>query len=170
MKYCTHCKIITDNDKQVCCYCNKKLISNPNFSSPAKIVTANGFEIERIRAALTDAEIAFSIQQTKNDTGLQILNSAPPENCNIFVPISDYDEAVSVLAGIGALKEEEIKELDEETKENIKKAKQTQDDDMSPRKRFWIKVLSGIGFLIILALVTYLADFLVALVKNLFNF
>lgn len=170
MKYCTRCKLIADNDKDICKKCGKKLISNPNHYSAVKIVTANGFELERIRAALTDAEVSFSVQETKQDTGLQILNSAPPENCNVFVPISDYDEAVSVLAGIGALNDDEIPEIDEQTQEDINKAKkEAENDEMSPRKRFWVKLLSLIGFLIVIAGVVYLTDFLVAFIKTLFN-
>lgn len=170
MKYCTKCKLIADDGKTVCTKCGKKLISNPNHYSAVKVITANGFELERIRAAFTDSEISFSVQQTKNDTGLQILNSAPPENCDVFVPISDYNEAVSVLVGIGAIKDNNIPEIDEQTKKDVDKARQeAEDNEMSPRKRFWVKLLSFLGFLLIIAAVTYFSDYIGSLIKQLFG-
>lgn len=171
MKYCTRCKLIFNNDNQnICPKCRKKLISNPSPYSAVNVVTANGFELERIRSALTDADIPFSVQETRSDTGIQILNSAPPENCNIFVPLSSYDDAIDVLVGINALKDNEIPEIDETTQEELKKVKaQAEKDEMSPRKRFWVKLLSFIGFLLIITGVVYLTDYLMSFVKTFFG-
>ena len=170
MKYCTRCKIIADDNKNVCIKCGKKLISNPNHYSAVNVITANGFELERIKSAFTDAEIPFSVQQTRNDTGLQILNSAPPENCNIFVPLSSYNDAISILVGIGAIKDDEIPEMDEQTQNDIKKAKKdAENEELSPRKRFWVKLLSFLGFILILIAVTFFADYIGSLIKQLFG-
>lgn len=171
MKYCTRCKLIfNDNNQNICPKCRKKLISNPSSYSAVKVITANGFELERIRSALTDADIPFSVQQTRSDTGIQILNSAPPENCNIFVPLSSYDDAIEVLVGINALKDNEIPEINEETQKEIKKAKaDAEKNDMSPRKRFWVKLLSLIAFLLIISGVVFLTDYLMSFVKTFFG-
>ena len=76
-------------------------------------------ELERIRAALHDADIPYSYQEARRDTGIQILNSAPPENCDVFVPLSAYNDALEVLIGIGALKENDIPDIDDENKGNV---------------------------------------------------
>lgn len=171
MKYCTHCKLIFSNDNKINCpKCRKKLISNPNHYSAVNIITANGFELERICSALTDADIPFSVQETRNDTGIKILNSAPPENSNIFVPLSSYEDALNTLIGINAVKDNHIPEFDDEMQDELKKAKASaQKEDISPKKRFWVKILSFIGFLAILAGVVYLTDYLMSLIKPLFG-
>ncbi len=163
MKYCTKCKKIYNNSAERCC--GKKLTVNPSTFSPVAAVTANGFELERIRAALNDAEIAYSVQQIKKDTGLQILNSAPPENCTVYVPLCDYDAALSVLIGIGAIDEAAAPEFSDEDIQELQKAKeQAESEELSPRKRFWVRLLSLIGFLLILTGVAYLTDWLLSFV------
>lgn len=162
MKYCTKCKKLYKGEKtEKCPNCLRKLIDNAAPSSPVSIVTANGFELERIRAALEDVEIPYSYQQIKNDTGIQILNSAPFENCAIYVPLSAYYDAVNILAGIGALSENEITDLDEEERKNIEKA--AKDEELSPEKAKLIRYLSFAGFIALLAGVIYLTDFLMSL-------
>ena len=96
MRYCTKCKILT-RDHEKCPFCSRKTIDNPSHFSPVRIITANGFELERIRAALNDAGIPYSYNESVKDTGLQILNSAPPENCDVYVPLSAYAQACELL-------------------------------------------------------------------------
>lgn len=164
MKYCTKCKKIYANENAERC-CGKKLIANPSTFSPVAAVTANGFELERIRASLNDAEVAYSVQQIRSDTGLQILNSAPPENCTVYVPLCDYETALSVLVGIGAIDQTAAPEFSEQDLAELQKAKeQSQTEELSPKKRLTVQVLSFIGFLLILAGVVYLTDWLMSFV------
>ena len=167
MRYCTKCRrLIEDDNEQKCSVCGRKTISDPSHYSPVKIVTANGFELERIRASLDDADIPYSYQETYRDAGIQILNSAPPENCDVFVPLSAYRDASDVLIGIGALSEGDAAKIDEQTANKAKKA--AEDEELPPRKARMIRILSGIGFLLLLALVVWLTDFLFDFVKALF--
>ncbi|MBR2177161.1 MAG: hypothetical protein IJ861_09490 [Clostridia bacterium] len=170
MKYCTRCKkIYFDSNEKNCPLCGKKTISEPNHLSPVLMITANGFELERIRSALEDADIPYSYQQSKHDTGLQILNSAPFENCDVYVSFGDYERAADVLTGIGAFKEEPP-QLSEDTKEILKKAQRESDQQrLSPKKAKIIRIVSGIGFLLILAAAAFLTDFIIALIKQLFG-
>lgn len=157
MKYCTKCKkLYNDNSAECCSACGKALISDPSHYSPVNIVTANGFELERIKAALTDSDIPFSVRECADDTGLQILNSAPPENCTIFVPLAYYTQTTELLIGIGALKEAD--ELSEEDEQHVAAEKEKNEEEMSPRKRFWVKLLSIILFIGLIAGVIFLAD------------
>ena len=173
MKYCARCKKlyfkITDSR---CPICNKKLIENPNHFSPVYIVTANGFELERIRAALNSADIPYSYQNEKRETGIRILNSAPPENCEVFVPISAYCDAMDILVGIGAVKDDKIPDVNDDEMAKLNEAKKEAaetDEELSPKKARIIRILSFIAFLMILAAAVYLADFIIALVKNMFG-
>ena len=159
MKYCTKCeRRYTDTNASHCTLCGKALIDNPNHYSPVYVVTANGFELERIKASLTDADIPFSVSQTRDDTGLQILNAAPPENSQIFVPLSFYTQTVSILLGIGALNHAD--EISEQDEEKLQQERSEHEEEMSPKKRFWVKLLSIILFIGILAAVVFLADWI----------
>lgn len=165
MKYCTRCKRIYKSEELSSCpKCSRKLLDDPNHYSPVDIVTANGFELERIKAALTDADIPFTVQEIKKDTGIQILNSAPPENCKIFVPLDFYTKATELLIGIGAISEaEELDEADE--KQLSEKRKKDVPEEMSPRKRFWVKVISIILFIGLIAATVFLADLFIPLLN-----
>lgn len=167
MRYCTKCKkLYTGEETEKCYICGKKTISDPSHYSPVKAVTANGFELERIRAALDDAEIPYSYQEAPRDAGIQILNSAPPENCDVFVPLSAYEKAMEILIGIGAVKEEQFSGKDFE---KLKEAEKTAaDEELSPEKARKIRILSGIAFLLLLAVVVWLVDIGFELVKSLF--
>lgn len=170
MKYCTKCKKIYPSSLagECCPSCSRKLINDPNSFSPVNTVTANGFELERIRAALDDAGIAYSVQQIKNDTGLQILNAAPPENCAVYVPLCDYDTAVDILIGIGAFKDPPSQHLDEDTFRAIQQAKDdAKEREMSPQKSLFIRIFSLIAFLAVLTAVAYLTDYLLSFVTPL---
>lgn len=160
MKYCSKCKKIYINiEENRCPRCSRKLIDEPSHYSPVRLITANGFEFERIRAAIDSAEIPYSYHQAERDAGLMILNSAPPENIDIFVPLSAYDDAINILVGIGALKEDELAEMDNHTQEQFRKAKkEASEEELSPKKAGIIRLLSAVGFLLALLAACWLAD------------
>ena len=167
MRYCTKCKkLYKGEETEKCFVCGKKTISDPSHYSPVNVVTANGFELERIRAALHDADIPYSYQEARRDTGIQILNSAPPENCDVFVPLSAYEKTMDVLIGIGAVKEEEISQADTEKLREAEKA--AEDEELPPEKARRIRILSGIAFILLLVLVVWLVDIGFEFVKSLF--
>lgn len=167
MRYCTRCKSLCKDEKEKCPVCGKKTISDPSHFSPVKIITANGFELERIRSALEDANIPYSYNESANDTGLQILNSAPPENCDVFVPLSAYPETIDILAGIGALKDNDIPESSDEIFEKAKK--EAKEEELPPQKAELIRILSALAFLAVIAAVVWLTDFIFELIKTAFT-
>ena len=169
MKYCSKCKKVHINTEiQNCPACKRKLIENPNGFSPVNIITANGFELERIKSALADSEIPFFFFFERYDTGLQILNSAPPENCSFFVPLSHYDKAVETLIGIGALSEEAVEEIDKADKEYLEKAReQEKKDELPEEKARLIRILSFLGFIAVLVVFSFLVDYLLSFITPL---
>ena len=171
MKYCGKCKrLFADDSLANCKSCGRRLISDPSHYSPVYLITANGFEFERIRSAIGSAEIPYSYHESVHDAGIQILNSAAPENCDIFVPLSSYADARDILAGIGAWKEEDILDFSEDDEEKLRKAKKTaeQEPELSPRKAAVIRIVSMIVFLGVLVGVAFLSDLLIGLIKGLF--
>ena len=169
MKYCSKCKKIhTNKELKNCPICKRKLIENPSHYSPVNLITANGFELERIRSALTQADIAFSVKEENYDTGLQILNTAPPENCSFFVPLSHYDKAVETLIGIGALKSNPLEELDKEDEDFLEKSREQEKKEELPEgKARLIRILSFLAFLVFLGIFAFAVDWLLSLVTPL---
>ena len=165
MKYCPKCKRIYNSDEpQNCLICARKLINDPTRYSPVNIITANGFELERIKAALTDSKIPFSVQETAKDTGIQILNAAPPENGSVFVPLGFYTEACELLTGIGAMKEAE--ELNEDDKKKLKEECEKSETEFSDKSNsFLSKLLFIIMFAAMIAAVVFVADLLIPILN-----
>lgn len=172
MKYCEKCSAIFKNSGQNCPKCRRKLTENIYPENLVYMTTATGFELERIESALKEVDIPYTRKSPKMQIAMRLLNSAPAENCDILVPIFAYDDAYTVLAGIGAIDPEKSLEPDESMLKEIRAARKKHNgdiDSMSPRKRILIKVLSLFGFLLLLALVTWGTDYLILLIKNLFG-
>ena len=169
MKYCTRCKSITDNDKaEICTECRKKLISDPAPSSPVRIITAEGFEFQRICAALDDGKLPYSYSQEKNDALFRAAVPSAAAYNEIFVPLTYYPDAQSILEEIGAKDERPPVMLSEEDMQRLERAKAAENsDEMSPGKARAIRIVSGIGFLLILAAVAFATDWAIALIKAL---
>lgn len=169
MKYCTKCKCITNDDKtEICPECRKKMITSPAPSSPVRIITAEGFEFERICASLDDQNIPYSYSREKNDAVIRV---AVPESAalnDIFVPLSYYEDAQELLSDIGAKDEKPPVRLTKAESDRLNKAKNSE-EELSPGKARAIRILSGIAFLLILAATVFVSDWIIALIKNLFT-
>lgn len=161
MKYCTRCKkLFGALETDDCPKCSKKLITEPNHYSPVEVVMANGFELERIKAALKNSEIPFTVSEAVKDAGIQILNSAPPENCRVFVPLSFYNQACELLIGIGALGDAE--EISAEEQDMLEQKRQADEEkSLSPQKRFFSRLVFIILFIAVVAGVVVITDLLI---------
>lgn len=164
MKYCSNCKKIFNTNTDECPKCSRRLIAQPSGESPVVIKLSGGFEAERIIAALKDEDIPSYQKEAKGSAGLRILNSAAPEESEIYVPLSAYNKAVDVLVGIGALNPDEDEVLDVDDSELPPPPM----EEMSSRKRFWVRVLSIILFIAVVWIVISLTDFCTAWIKSLF--
>lgn len=164
MKYCSNCKRIFNTNTDECPKCSRRLIAQPSGESPVVIKLSGGFEAERIIAALKDEGIPSYQKEAKGSAGLRILNSAAPEESEIYVPLSAYNKAVDVLVGIGALNPDEDEVLDVDDSELPPPPM----EEMSSRKRFWVRILSIILFIAVVWIVISLTDFCTAWIKSLF--
>ncbi len=159
MKYCGKCKrLFSGANTEHCPGCGRRAIDSPSPSSPVFLLTANGFELERITAALHGAGIPSTYQETRRDAGLQILNAAPPENCDLYVPLAAYEEASDLLIGIGALREEDAFAQDDPALPET--APPAEEEDLPDKKAKAIRIASAILFLGLIAAAVFLADLL----------
>ena len=157
MKYCAKCKkIYTKSEPAACPFCGRELIDDPSSFSPVDIVTAHGFELERIAAALKDADIPYSTREVRRDMGIQILNSAPPENCIVTVSLEHYQQAAELLIGIGAM--EDAEELTDDDLQRLGSDEAKNEPESSPTKGAFNKVVLIIMFIILVGITIAAAD------------
>ncbi len=172
MKYCKKCSAVFKSSSTPCPYCGRPLTEDIAPENWAAMALATGFELERIEAALKDADIPYTLKSPKKQMSMRALNTAPMENYHVLVPIFAYDDAYELLAGINALNFEQVTEPDEEMLKEIESLRQKHNseiDEMSPRKRRLIKIFSAIAFIVILALVVFATDAVMVWVKQLFG-
>ena len=170
MKYCPRCKCILPADApERCGECGKRLVVDPAGASPVRLVTAKGVDFQRACDALSESGIPFSHQIEQNDAVIRMMIQVPAAFSDVFVRLSDYDTALEVMQEIG-LEDERRVQPDSEQLEKIAEAKkeQTESEELSPGKARLVRIISGIAFLLILAGVVFLTDFVIAWVKTLF--
>ena len=163
IKYCFRCKKIYDTENNICSECGKKLVEHPAGESPVAIITTGGFELERVKAALEDEGIPCSVQEARGNVNMKILNNADNGENIIMIPLAAYNHACDVLIGIGAMKPQDntLTVPDDIKIENT-------DEEMSPRKRFWVRAGSIVLFIIVVWLAITATDIGISLVKKLF--
>ena len=75
------------------------------------LITASGFELERIRTALSDNGIPNDSKPQKRNFSAKAVTGVDNSVQDIYVAADDYDKAYDLCVGIGAIKlegEEEI--------------------------------------------------------------
>lgn len=165
IKYCPRCKKIYDTENDKCRECGKTLVEKPAGESPVCLITTGGFELERIKAALEGEGIPCSVHEAKGNVNIKILNDGDNGENIIMIPLAAYNHACDVLIGIGAMKPEDntLTVPDDIKIENP-------DNEMSSRKRFWVRVASIILFIIVVWLAITATDAGITLIKKLFGF
>ena len=108
MKYCKKCKHIHDDKFDVCTECRKPQPLYPieDQNTPIFLIAAGGFEAQRIQSALESAGIPSECAARKNNISADVVTGSDPNDKDILVPFSVYQEAYDVCVGIGAIKPE----------------------------------------------------------------
>lgn len=164
MKFCNKCKRTYDDSQQQCTNCKNKrpLTEITDENTPVYLISADGFERERIQSALTENGIPNDSVIREEDVAPEIIKGYSSSWRDILVPYAAYNKAYDICIGIGAIKPEgEVKVLDEEPQEEF--------EDMPPAKRATVKVISAILFIILAALVIFGTDALTGFIKGLFQ-
>ncbi len=172
MKFCKNCKHTYSDTETKCSNCNRNLTEITDKNEPVYLITASGFEYERIANALNDSGIPCSSVQSKENFGKPNPYGMDLGDIAILVPYSAYEQAYDVCVGIGAIKLDETEVLDEEvttpTNDGVKSADE-EFEEMSGVKRTTVKVVSAIILLLIIAGVIYGTDFITGFIKGLFG-
>ena len=106
MKYCKKCKHIYNDTDEMCVDCKKPLLEITDKNTPVYLLTADGFELQRIKAALADCGIPNDSIPKRHKPSAQAVTGFDVTESDIIIPYSAYEKAYDVCVGIGAIKEE----------------------------------------------------------------
>lgn len=127
------------------------------------LVSASGFELERIRTALSDNGIPNDSKPQKRNFSAKAVTGTDISIQDIYVAESDYEKAYDLCVGIGAIKlEGEETILDEEA------AAAEEFEDMPSGKRTAVRIVSAILFILLAAMVIFGVDAITGWIKSLF--
>ncbi len=168
MKVCKSCSHTVENNANRCTFCGGKLAEITDKNTPVYLISATGFEADRIVAALEDSGIpcfkkSKVISNHPNPMGME--NGL----CEVMVPYSAFDDALTVCRGIGAGVSEAERAEEIPASEEEAEALPEQEEEMSESKKRVVRILSAIAFIIIVALVIYGTDFITGWIKGLFS-
>lgn len=161
MKYCSKCKKLIFSD-DIKCSCGKKLTENPNDDVPVVLIVAESVDKERIKASLDDSDIPYSMQIQNDRTNVTSVPGIETAAYRFLVPLGFYKKAVDVLVGISAM------ELPEHY-DDILTTDEPEWEEMSPTKRNVVRILSALGFIILVWLCVAGVDLIAELITSLFK-
>lgn len=169
MKYCKKCNRMFNDNEEKCSLCKKPLYEIEDNNTPVYLLSASGFELQRVMSALEDSGIPCSNFRNKRSVSADAITGFDTSDYYIAVPYSAYEKAYDICVGIGAINEDaEI--VDEDipySDENIKSVDE-QFEEMSGVKRTTVRVVSAILLLVIFAGAIYATDYIMQLIKALF--
>ncbi len=131
------------------------------------LVSASGFELERIRTALSDNGIPNDSKPQKRNFSAKAVTGVDMSEQDVYVAAQDYDNAYDICVGIGAIKldgEEEIIEPDGE-----EAAPAEEFEDMPSGKRTAVRIFSAVLFILLVAAVIFGTDMVTGWIKGLFS-
>ncbi len=170
MKYCKKCNYLTNDNINACKKCNSPLDDfKAKADTPVVVVTAQGFEKERICAILTEENIPFSVRMVTKK-GVPSQPNAVAGNSktmhDILVPFEFYYKALELLVGINAvqLSEDELNSLTNALEEDNNDNNSDIGDYFSVKNRV-LRIVSAIAFFALVAVVVFGVDAITALIK-----
>lgn len=170
MKYCKKCKHIYNDVDQNCSACSKALEEITDENTPVYLISASGFELQRVKAALEDSGIPCDGARRKKSQSAEAVTGYDTSETDILVPFSAYEKAYDVCVGIGAIKEDGEQILDDESQGADDEKSATLDEqfeEMSGVKRTTFRIISAILFFLLIALVVYGTDAITGFIKGL---
>lgn len=172
MKYCKKCRRIYSDSEQNCTECKKHypLFSLTDDTTPVYLMSASGFELDRVQAALEDSSIPSTSQPKAQVLSADAVTGSDKTDREILVPYAALESARDVCIGIGAIKPEGEEPVVEE-KDVVDAVNSDLDEAelMSPAKRTTVKIVSAILLIILFCLVIWGTDFLTGFIKGLFG-
>ena len=174
MKYCSKCKRLHNDEETVCKNCKAQLKTITDENTPVYLLTASGFELQRVKAALEDSTVPCDATIRKCAENRYNANAATgydSSSYDVYVPYSAYEKAFDTCVGIGAIKleDEEILDEDVEYTENDGETLDEQFEKMTGAKRTTVRIVSALLLLLIVAGVVFGTDAIMNFIKEFFG-
>lgn len=159
-----------DNEEKCTC-CKKPLYEIVDDNTPVYLLSASGFELQRVMSALEDGGVPCDNFRNKNSVSADAITGFDTSDYYIAVPYSAYEKAYDICIGIGAIKDDEAEIIDEEVpySDSDIKTVDEQFEEMSGKKRTTVRVVSALLLLMIIAGVVLGTDYLTRFLMNIFN-
>lgn len=168
MKYCENCNYIVKDNEEVCSNCKKSTIKygEPERNFPVVIIRTTGFEKERVCAALGDGNIPYSTRTVKKKFSTDAVSGSKNAYYDILVPYEYYADAMNLLIGINAITpdDSEIESLSKLAEKQNTKGEFDGEDYYSTKNKI-VRMVSVVLFLVLVAVVIFGVDAVIALVK-----
>ena len=131
------------------------------------LLSASGFELERVKTALADNGIPNDSKPQKRNFSAKAVTGVDYSEQDVYVAESDYEKAYDLCVGIGAIhiEGEETQILDEAGD----KPAEEEFEEMSPQKRTAVRIISALLFIMIVAAVIFGVDAITGWIKSLFG-
>ena len=128
------------------------------------LLSAGGFELDRVKTALSDNGIPNDSKPQKRNFSAKAVTGTDISIQDIYVAESDYEKAYDLCVGIGAIKlEGEETILGEEEAAAVEEF-----EDMPSGKRTAVRIVSAILFILLAAMVIFGVDAITGWIKSLF--
>lgn len=129
------------------------------------LLSASGFELERVKTALSDNGIPNDSKPQKRNFSAKAVTGVDNSEQDIFVAESDYDKAYDLCVGIGAITPEGEEVVVQETDA----PEEEQFEEMPEGKRTAVRIISAVLFILLAAAVIFGTDFITGWIKGLFS-
>lgn len=169
MKYCKKCKHLHNDSEELCTACKKPLYEITDENTPVYIMSAGGFELQRIKTALEDSKIPCDSIPQKYATSAEAVTGYDSSYRDIMVPYAAYEKAYDVCVGIGAIKDGNEEIVDDTVDNSEYNAEMEEFEQMDSKKRMLVRIVSAIFLIMIFAFVIYGTDFITGFIKGLFS-
>ena len=129
------------------------------------LLSASGFELERVKTALSDNGIPNDSKPQKRNCSAKAVTGVDNSEQDIYVAESDYDKAYDLCVGIGAITPEGEEVVVQETDA----PEEEQFEEMPEGKRTAVRIISAVLFILLAAAVIFGTDFITGWIKGLFS-
>lgn len=131
------------------------------------LLSASGFELERIKTALSDNGIPNDSRPQKRNFSAKAVTGMDNTQQDIFVAEDDYEKAYDLCVGIGAIHPEGEEEMIIE-EEAPDASDEEAFEEMPAGKRTAVRIVSALLFILIAAAVIFGVDFFTNWIKGFF--
>ena len=133
------------------------------------LVSASGFELERIKTALSDNGIPNDSKAQKKSFSAKAVTGVDNSEQDIYVSEEDYDKAYDLCVGIGAIRPEGEEQEILPDDEAAPAPAEEEFEDMPDGKRTAVRIISAILFVLLAAMVIFGTDAITGWIKSLFQ-